>query len=55
MALAYKRTWAGQDSKERVRGVAASARSPELQRAIARLYPRHLDHSADGWKRLGRP
>jgi hypothetical protein len=37
MASVYKRTWSGQDGKERVRWVAAYARSPELQRAIARL------------------
>ena len=45
MASVYKRTWAVQDGKERVRWVAASAERrpvapmvrPELQRAIARV------------------
>ena len=40
MASVYNRAWSGQDGKERVRRVAAYARSPELQRAIARLLDR---------------
>jgi hypothetical protein len=45
MASVYKRTWAGQDGKERVRWVAAYAERrpvapmarPELRRAVDRL------------------
>jgi len=37
MASVYKRTWSGQDGKERVRWVAVYTGSPELQHAIERL------------------